>query len=130
MTSPAHEGCAPNYITPSVLGNDLFTTEPVLCRNDRSFVEAMSDERHRLFHVRGFGCDDAKIAGRQLIRRGGRLDGDLKIVRARDPQSFPIERAGMFFTADESPYFRNPRQVRCVQTPDGPTANYAYPLHT
>ena len=53
----------------------------------------------------------------------------MKIVRARDLQSFLIERPCMFFTADKSPYFRDPRHMRRVQASDGPAANYTYTLH-
>jgi hypothetical protein len=53
----------------------------------------------------------------------------VKIVRSRDLQSFPVESAGVFFAADQSPYLRDARQVRRVKTADGSTANYTNTLH-
>jgi len=42
VPSAAHEGCTSNYISAGVRSNDLFATEPVLCRNDRTLIEAVS----------------------------------------------------------------------------------------
>jgi hypothetical protein len=48
---------------------------------------------------------------------------------SRDPQTVPVERTGVVLAADKSPYLRNPRQMRGVQTANGATSYDANPFH-
>src|SRR5258708_10330824 len=99
-------------MTTGVPRDDLLATQTVLCGNDRTFVEAVLHGSDGIMHLSGFSGYDAKVALRQFIGLGSCLERDMELMRAGDPQSFTIERAGVFFASDKGPYLCHSGQVR------------------
>ena len=68
------------------------------------------------FHLGGLGRDDSQIAVGHVRWIRGRLQLDRKIVRTRHSKTFSIQGCGVIFAPNECPDFRDPRQVRSVET--------------
>jgi hypothetical protein len=55
----AHEGCSPDHVSPRVLRDDLFAAQTILRRNQRAFVESLTQARQRLSQLCCLGGDNS-----------------------------------------------------------------------
>src|SRR5580704_5529732 len=129
MLCAAHKRCASNDLSARVSRDNLFAAKPVLRGNHRSLIETVADQRDRVLYLSGFCCHDAELAIGKLIRLRCCLERHMKLALSRDSQTVAVERLGVIFSPDKSPYLRNPRQVRRVQAADRPTTDDAHTLH-
>src|SRR5271167_730215 len=115
MLCATHESGASNNLSAGMGGDDLFAPQPVLRGDDRTLIESVADNGNAFLHLSGFGCHDTEFAVGDLIRLRRSLERHMKLVLSRDAQTVAVESSGVIFSANKSPYLRNPRQVRRVQ---------------
>ena len=129
VTGAAHECRTPNDQTTRVLGNNLFTAQAVLSRDDGTLVEMLTCFGDGFFHLRCFRRDDTKIKFREFFRVRRRLQRHGKVVLAGNAQAIAIQPAGVVRAPDQGPYLSYTREMRRVQAADGAATDNANPFH-
>src|SRR5512133_1087286 len=105
MARAAHERCAANDESASVLRNDLFATHSVLSRQDSALVEVTSYFGNRRFNLRGFGSDDGQIAVGKLTGISCSPEFRGEFVRTRHSQPIAVQSESVLVAPYKRPDF-------------------------